>query len=799
DGEAVRVSSGTAYLRNTIVRAVNPSLADMSGTIVSLGNNLVGKNVGISTAFPAGNPNVNGDIVGSANSIVNPQLHTLANNGGQTDTSASFPNSPAIDRGNACVVTAACSQHNPPAALNTDQRGTGFLRMFNNFVDIGAYESTDVPAPIITSLSSPTRGAGTGSFQLTVFGSGFTAGVLGSVVRWQGQDRATTFISPTELRATILASDVQSVGQFEVRVFNAVPSGGGNDSWVLLTVVNCQISSPASAVNLSSGGGSVAAPVATAGGCGWTGTANAAWITDLTPGGAGAGTASFNVLPNPGPARMAVVTLALPSNGMAFQITVAQASGCTYTLSPISRSINSAANSGDLSMNAGSGCTWTALSSASWISVTAGSAGNGNGTISYTVQSNPTPLSRTATITAGGQTFTLTQSGTTMSVGDCSIVEGNSGTANCYFRVSLSAASAQTVSFTYVTVSRSATADEDFVHTSGFASIPPGQTFLDLGVPVIGDIVVEGNETFGVVLTFPSNASVVGPEGRGTIINDDQVRRARADFDGDGKTDIGIFRGSGGEWWINRSSNGSTFALQFGAPTDRIVPGDFTGDGKADIAFWRPSTGEWYVLRSENNSFFAFPFGTNGDIPVPADYDGDGKTDAAVFRPSTATWFISNSFGGTTITQFGAAGDQPVPADYDDDGHADIAIYRPSLGQWWLNRSTAGVTALTFGTNTDKAVPADYTGDGKADVAFWRPSTGEWFVLRSENQSYYAVPFGTNGDKPAPGDYDGDGKADLTIFRPSSATWYVQRTTAGTLIQQFGANGDQPTANAFVP
>ncbi|HUR99212.1 MAG TPA: CSLREA domain-containing protein, partial [Pyrinomonadaceae bacterium] len=84
DGEAVRVSSGTAYLRNTIVRAVNPSLADMSGTIVSLGNNLVGKNVGISTAFPAGNPNVNGDIVGSANSIVNPQLHTLANNGGQT-------------------------------------------------------------------------------------------------------------------------------------------------------------------------------------------------------------------------------------------------------------------------------------------------------------------------------------------------------------------------------------------------------------------------------------------------------------------------------------------------------------------------------------------------------------------------------------------------------------------------------------------------------------------------------------------------------------------------------------------
>ncbi|HEX6125768.1 MAG TPA: hypothetical protein VFZ23_10400, partial [Pyrinomonadaceae bacterium] len=49
------------------------------------------------------------------------------------------------------------------------------------------------------------------------------------------------------------------------------------------------------------------------------------------------------------------------------------------------------------------------------------------------------------------------------------------------------------------------------------------------------------------------------------------------DFDGDGKTDIGIFRPSVGEWWINRSGNGSTVAFQFGASTDRIVPADYTG------------------------------------------------------------------------------------------------------------------------------------------------------------------------------------------------------------------------------
>ena len=279
--------------------------------------------------------------------------------------------------------------------------------------------------------------------------------------------------------------------------------------------------------------------------------------------------------------------------------------------------------------------------------------------------------------------------------------------------------------------------------------------------------------------------------------------KAPFDFDGDGKTDIGIFRPlSAAEWWINRSSTGVTFALQFGASTDRITPADYTGDGKTDIAFFRPASGEWYVLRSEDFSFFALPFGTNGDVPVPADYDADGKADFAVFRPSSSTWFISQSSGvPTRIVQFGIAGDQPVVADYDGDGKADIAIFRNAGGaaQWWIERSTAGSLALQFGVNTDKAVQGDYTGDGKADVAIWRPSSGEWFIIRSEDFSFYGFPFGTSTDIPSPGDYDGDGKFDATVFRPSSATWFIARSTAGTQIVQFGATGDRPIPNAFIP
>jgi hypothetical protein len=277
--------------------------------------------------------------------------------------------------------------------------------------------------------------------------------------------------------------------------------------------------------------------------------------------------------------------------------------------------------------------------------------------------------------------------------------------------------------------------------------------------------------------------------------------KPQADFDGDYKTDIGIFRpNAAAEWWINRSSTGVTFALQFGAPTDRIAAADYTGDGKTDIAFWRPADGNWYVLRSEDNSFFAFPFGANGDVPVPADYDADGKADAAVFRPSSATWFISQSGGGgTRIFQFGVNGDVPVVGDYDGDENADVGIFRPGPREWWISRSTAGLLAMQFGNPGDKAVQGDYTGDGKTDVAIWRPSTGEWFIVRSENSSFFGFPFGASGDIPSPGDYDGDAKTDPTVFRPSSATWFIARSTAGTLITQFGANGDRPIPNSFVP
>ncbi len=138
-------------------------------------------------------------------------------------------------------------------------------------------------------------------------------------------------------------------------------------------------------------------------------------------------------------------------------------------------------------------------------------------------------------------------------------------------------------------------------------------------------------------------------------------RSAPADFDGDGRTDLSVFRPSDGTWYVMQSGSNTFRATQFGTNGDKIVPGDYDGDGRTDFAVFRqtPQNGIWYILQSSDNASRAVQWGLNTDKPAPGDYDGDGRTDFAVYR--NGTWYIlQSSNGNISYQQFGLSSDIPV-------------------------------------------------------------------------------------------------------------------------------------------
>ena len=102
--------------------------------------------------------------------------------------------------------------------------------------------------------------------------------------------------------------------------------------------------------------------------------------------------------------------------------------------------------------------------------------------------------------------------------------------------------------------------------------------------------------------------------------------------------------------------------MNVAAATDMPVPADYDGDHKTDIAVFRPSDGNWYIHNSSNGQFVTIHWGQTGDVPVPGDYDGDGKNDVAVFR--NGIWYIHPTTAADITLQFGLSADMPIPKKY---------------------------------------------------------------------------------------------------------------------------------------
>lgn len=281
-------------------------------------------------------------------------------------------------------------------------------------------------------------------------------------------------------------------------------------------------------------------------------------------------------------------------------------------------------------------------------------------------------------------------------------------------------------------------------------------------------------------------------------------RFTSADFNGDGLTDVSVYRPSDNIWYTRRSSDYANTYQKWGSSGDIPVPGDYDGDRITDHAVYRPSTGYWIILNSSTGAATFTKFGISTDTPVPADYDGDGKIDVAVWRDGT--WYVLQSGSGTVrILKWGTTGDIPVRGHFEGTNGADFTVFRPSTNTWYiLNNAGTSFRAEVWGTTGDVLVPADYDGDRKTDIAVFRPSTGDWLILQSSTGSAFVYRFGTAGDIAVPGDYDGDTRADIAVYRPSAAGWYILNSgapiAAASIRTDFwGSPGDVPVAATYLP
>ncbi len=147
--------------------------------------------------------------------------------------------------------------------------------------------------------------------------------------------------------------------------------------------------------------------------------------------------------------------------------------------------------------------------------------------------------------------------------------------------------------------------------------------------------------------------------------------------------DIDIFRPGENKWHLNSNGDGDLdrcntdkcFALSVYQSGDVPVAGDWTGRGTTQMGVFRPSTGQWFLDRNANGKWdgcskdlCVSSFGSSGDMPVSGDWNGNGVSKIGVFRPSTGEWFLDLNGNGKWdgpsldlyVPGYGQSGDVPV-------------------------------------------------------------------------------------------------------------------------------------------
>ena len=410
-----------------------------------------------------------------------------------------------------------------------------------------------------------------------------------------------------------------------------------------------------------------------------------------------------------------------------------------------------------------------------------------------------------------------------------------------------------TVSVHYALGGGTALPGRDYTSASGDLTFAAGVLSQTITVAAPQNAAKTGSLTVFVTLSAPSGGATLGTTSQATVtILDDDKFSPLSDFDGDGKSDLGVFGpyGPGGAGrFLVRTSTGDAVKVSGGA-RDVPVVGDFDGDGKADHGAFGPDPSNPGLIRVDillsGGGELTCDIGGPLDVPFIGDFNGDGKSDFGVFGPYGSngqnryvigfTGPISGTtlnFGGALINDFGGPLDVAVVGDFNGDGKSDIGAFGPYGGDG-LNRVAIGFlsgrsgdnafiggTGGGFGGVDDVIVVGDFNGDGISDIGAYGPygTGGQNRIaigyLDGKNGDVAARPrfiggfvtdFGGTKDIVSVGDFNGDGKSDFGVYGPygpGGANRYAVGFSNGTptftdgIVINFGQTADLALTGSY--
>lgn len=361
------------------------------------------------------------------------------------------------------------------------------------------------------------------------------------------------------------------------------------------------------------------------------------------------------------------------------------------------------------------------------------------------------------------QFFTITVTAQpTLTVSAVSQQEGNSGTSPLNFTVSLSHASATTVSVQYGTADGTASVtDGDYSVTGGTLIFLPGETVKVIAVPVLGDTRLEPTETFQLTLSQAINAQIGGGSATGTILNDDAQPTIRVN----GVTRQEGHSGNSNFWFTVTLSHASYQSVSVGYAT---------ADGTAT------QTGDY--LAAGGTLVFA-PGETSKVVAVSV------TGDRTIEPTETFSLTLQNAVNGTIATTSAIAtilnDDSVTTSDFNQDGINDIVWrnYTTGENQVWLMNATLPSSVMQLpavATNWILEGVADFNQDGNPDL-LWREydwgTGGIWYMAGASILSTGAIPtVATNWQIEGVGDFNRDNQADI-LWRDTSSgllgIWYM--------------------------